>query len=106
MDVSGVKRVERERKIVLITPSEKEENTTQGGSSSSSGSSGYSEYMALLSLVLGLCSLLFKHPLFAWQGIFCCVVSLANQRLIDMDYKQVLYSICVSLMGLFMAYKQ
>jgi len=97
--MSNFKRVERERKIAFIAPN------TDESSKANNRDGGYGEYMALLSLFFGLASLLLRHPWFAWQGIFCCIVGLANQNVQNMDYKQVLYSISVSMMGLFVTYR-
>jgi hypothetical protein len=62
------------------------------------------DWMALLSLLLGVAGLLLKIKLAAWLALFCCLSSVASMKRKDRDFKQILSSVLFAVMGLIMAY--
>eukprot|EP01089_Gocevia_fonbrunei_P015395 TRINITY_DN4500_c0_g1_i1.p1 TRINITY_DN4500_c0_g1~~TRINITY_DN4500_c0_g1_i1.p1 ORF type:complete len:103 (+),score=8.52 TRINITY_DN4500_c0_g1_i1:67-375(+) len=79
-----------EERVFAILPSTQDEPPT--------------DYMALLSLVLGLMGLMLKYRIFVLQSLVCCVISLANMKYAEMDVKQLLSAMVLVVMGLIMAY--
>jgi hypothetical protein len=41
-----------------------------------------------------------KNKIFIWQGLLCCLISLANTRVSELDWKHVFSSVTINLMGL------
>jgi len=62
------------------------------------------DYFALSSLMFGLMGLFLKYRMFAWQALVCCIISFANMKTSDIDYKQIFSSFSISVMCLVMAY--
>merc|ERR1712072_141028 len=62
------------------------------------------DYMALLSLVLGIAGLMMKMKILAWLAFLACVSSIANMKNSEADMKQLFCSFSFSVMGLVMSY--
>eukprot|EP01098_Paradermamoeba_levis_P005465 TRINITY_DN2299_c0_g1_i1.p1 TRINITY_DN2299_c0_g1~~TRINITY_DN2299_c0_g1_i1.p1 ORF type:complete len:106 (-),score=19.32 TRINITY_DN2299_c0_g1_i1:92-409(-) len=63
------------------------------------------DYMSFLSLAFVFTGLIFKNKMFLWQSIVCCFISLANMKTRNLDLKQVLGALFISVVGLIMEYK-
>jgi len=62
------------------------------------------DYMILVAFLFGFLGLILKYRIFVLQSAFCCVMSFANMRYADYDFKQGISLALISVMGLFMAY--
>jgi uncharacterized membrane protein YphA (DoxX/SURF4 family) len=91
---SGVdpRRPDHERKVLLIP---KETDAAPFNLSSAVGT---------LSLLCGLCCILFKMRVFALQAVFFTVVSILNMKPAERDVKQIFSAVFIAGMAIFMAY--
>ena len=62
------------------------------------------DYVALLSLLCGICGLMLKYKLLAWFALFFCLCSIATVKQSEMDMKQLACTVTFAVMGLVMNY--
>mmetsp|Transcript_25692 Transcript_25692/g.89495 ORF Transcript_25692/g.89495 Transcript_25692/m.89495 type:complete len:112 (-) Transcript_25692:85-420(-) len=62
------------------------------------------DWMAILSLIFGICGLWLRYKWAAWGALFTCIASLANMKPAEIDFKQVAASVTFAIMGLVMNY--
>lgn len=62
------------------------------------------DYMQLLSVIASVVGLMLKYKYVSWIGLLACVSSLANMKKSEYDLKQVITTILMSIMGLFLNY--
>ncbi|CAM9267459.1 unnamed protein product [Ascophyllum nodosum] len=62
------------------------------------------DYLALLSLVVGVAGLMVKSTWASWVSVFFCMSSLGNLKAHEADPKQIGCSVMFAIMGLFMNY--
>ncbi len=62
------------------------------------------DFFALISLISGVISLIFRYKLSAWCALFSSLASIANLKEADLEFRQVFTSLSFAIMSLFMLY--
>jgi len=62
------------------------------------------DYYNLFALMFGMMGLFLRWKMFIWQGLLFSILSLANMRSSERDWKAIMSTVGLSVVGFFVAY--